>query len=178
MAVPIRCESCSAAKGSITKGCGRRHGFCKDNGSMLRKPHRLRQSQRFTEVKRKGQSTTHRLVVLTGLPNGLTYSRFGFSVSRYIGGAVKRNRVKRLMREAVRSRIEQIARGYDLVFVARNPIRHASSGEIHHAITKLLDRVGLLLPSAYIENAIETNEDNRTASDQVLSENHLKDAAP
>ena len=112
------------------------------------------------------------------MSNGLTHSRFGFSVSRYIGGAVKRNRVKRLMREAVRSRIEQIAPGYDLVFIARNPICSASSGDIHHSITKLLDRVGLLLPTAYIENTTETNENNCIASDQILSENHLKDAAP
>ena len=145
---------------------------------MLRKPYRLRQSRRFMEVKRKGLSSADRLIVLTVMPNRLAHSRIGFSVSRYIGGAVKRNRVKRLLREAVRSRIEQIVPGYDLVFIARNPIRSAPSGDIHHSVTKLLERMGLLLPIAFIENTAETNENNRLASDPILSENHLEDAAP
>jgi ribonuclease P protein component len=145
---------------------------------MLRKPYRLRQSRRFTEVKRKGLSSADRLIVLTVMPNELAHSRIGFSVSRYIGGAVKRNRVKRLMREAVRSRIEQIAPGYDLVFIARNPIRSAPSVNIHRSITRLLGRMGLLLPTAYVENTAETDENNCIASDPILSENHLEDAAP
>ena len=145
---------------------------------MLRKPYRLRQSKRFMEVKRKGLSSADRLIVLTVMPNQLAHSRFGFSVSRYVGGAVKRNRVKRRMREAVRSRFEQIAPGYDLVFVARNPIRSVPSVDIQRSVTKLLGRMGLLLPTAYIENTAKTDENNRLTSDPILSENHLEDAAP
>lgn len=130
------------------------------------------------EVKRKGRSLTHRLVVLATMPNGSTHSRVGFSVSRYVGGAVKRNRVKRRLREAVRPMVECIVSGHDLVFIARNPVCDASFTDIQGAITKLLEQAGLLMPPVRVENTARANEENRAISDPIVSENHLKDAAP
>ncbi|GAB4569940.1 MAG: hypothetical protein Kow0047_23350 [Anaerolineae bacterium] len=74
------------------------------------------------------------------LPNGLPYSRFGFAVSRKIGSAVKRNLVKRRIREAVRLMQPRILPGWDMVFIARPPIVHASYQEVAAACARLLRR--------------------------------------
>jgi ribonuclease P protein component len=79
------------------------------------------------------------------LPNELGYSRFGFVTGRRIGGAAKRNLIKRRMREAVRIRAQQgeIAEGWDIVFVARRPIGDASFQQVDQAIGLLLRRARL-----------------------------------
>ena len=81
------------------------------------------------------------------MPNDLGYSRFGFSVSHWVGKAVVRNRAKRLMREATRLRLGDIKEGWDLVFIARNPIREADFKQVDQAIEQLLSRAGLLKTS-------------------------------
>jgi ribonuclease P protein component len=95
-------------------------------------------------VRREGHSWAHPLLVLCALPNDLEHSRFGFSVSRWVGNAVVRNRAKRLMREATRLRQGDIEEGWDLVFIARNPIREASFKQVDQAVRQLLRRAGLL----------------------------------
>jgi len=111
----------------------------------MHKKVRLRASASFQAVRRDGRALLHPLLVLSWLPNGLEYSRFGFSVGRRIGKAVKRNQVKRWMRESVRLRIKnaEIAPGWDVVLVARYPLRHAAFAEVDQAIGLLLRRAGL-----------------------------------
>lgn len=54
-------------------------------------------------------------LVVYARPNGLGHLRAGLSVGRRVGGAVRRNRVKRLLREAIRHRQHDLPTGYDLV---------------------------------------------------------------
>lgn len=109
----------------------------------MKRRYRVRENRRFQEVRRRGKSYSGRLLVLCALENYLPYSRFGFSVSRRIGNAVVRNRVKRRMREAVRLRMTDVRMGWDCVFIARAPVREASYGEIDRACAKLLRRASL-----------------------------------
>lgn len=106
--------------------------------------YRLRDNQRFQSVRREGRSWSHTLLVLCALPNGLQQSRFGFSVSRRVGGAVVRNKVKRWLREAARARQALIAPGHDLVFIARGPIADADSRQVDQAVDELLKRSEML----------------------------------
>lgn len=78
------------------------------------------------------------------MPNDLVHSRFGFSASRKVGGAVQRNRARRLLREAVRLQVDVIRSGWDLVFVARPAMATARFSEVAEACTRLLRRARLL----------------------------------
>jgi ribonuclease P protein component len=116
---------------------------------------RVRKNERFQEIRKLGRAYTNELLVLCLLPNNLPYNRCGFSVSSRIGNAVHRNRIKRQLREAMRLRMDTIKTGWDLVFVARHPIRSADYQEIDTACARLLRRAHLL--RAPVEDAPTCN---------------------
>ncbi|RIK46299.1 MAG: ribonuclease P protein component [Chloroflexi bacterium] len=113
-------------------------------GRSVKRRYRVRANQRFQEIRRLGRSYSNEYLVLCILPNQLPYSRYGFSVSSRIGNAVTRNRIKRRLREAVRLRMDSIQPGWDLVFIARNPIRSADYHQMDAACARLLRRAHLL----------------------------------
>ena len=81
-------------------------------------------------------------MVLKALPNELDLNRYGFIVSRKVGRAVVRNRVKRRMREV--ARLTPARPGWDLVFIARTEAASAQYQEIDAAMKGLLRRARLL----------------------------------
>ena len=109
----------------------------------MNRRHRLAHSEDFLRVRHQGRSWSDELLVLVAAQNDLPYSRFGFVVSKRIGKAVVRNRVRRLVREAVRVRLEGIAPGWDVVLIARTPIVPANWHRIGEALDSLLRRAGL-----------------------------------
>jgi ribonuclease P protein component len=109
----------------------------------LKRHDRLRGRDCFDQVRRHGKCWTHRLVVLCVLPNDLRRTRFGFSVSKRVGGAVVRNRARRRLREIVRLRLPALASGWDVVLIARPPIAQAEFRQIETAVERLLQQAGL-----------------------------------
>jgi ribonuclease P protein component len=107
---------------------------------MLSKPYRLKKNADIQELRRTGRSWSNKHLVLIVQENKVHKSRFAFSVSRRVGKAVTRNRIKRLMRESVRRSLPNLQAGRDVLFIARQPARTASFAQIDHAVTALLQR--------------------------------------
>jgi len=108
------------------------------------KRYRLSQRRQFEQVRRLGRSWAHPLLVLLVVENGLSHSRFGFLVSKRLGSAVVRNRVKRWLREATRARLAYVSPGWDVVLIAREPAAEAGFWRIGEALDVLLRRAALL----------------------------------
>ncbi|MCH4891231.1 ribonuclease P protein component [Acidaminobacter sp. JC074] len=94
----------------------------------------LRNTRQFNQVYKKGKSIVNRHVVMYYRKNQLGYNQVGFSVSKKVGKAVVRNRVKRLMKESFRMNHEKLAEGYDFVFVARVRSKDSTYQEIDKAM--------------------------------------------
>ncbi len=104
---------------------------------------RLRQTSRIRQVYEEGRSWKHPLLILVARPNGLEITRVGVAASRRLGGAVARNRAKRLLREAARGLYPQMQDGWDMMLVARSAILTVKEPQVEQGLAALLDRAGL-----------------------------------
>ena len=106
---------------------------------------RLTRSTDFKRVRRIGRSYAHPLVLLISAPGTGPVSRIGITAGKWVGGAVVRNRAKRLLREVLRKVYPTIINGYDMIFIARRPLPETDLIAIHKAVDTLLKRADLKL---------------------------------
>ena len=110
---------------------------------------RLSRSADFDRVFREGRSTATRHLVLYAFPRTGPHGdpRLGVSVGRKVGGAVERNRVKRVLREAFWAAADGLPRGHDFVLVARPDARDLAERDgvagVERELGALLEKAGL-----------------------------------
>lgn len=111
----------------------------------MQKRFRLTRSDDFKRVRQMGKSFAHPLVVLVTQSNQAKNIKVGVTAGKAIGTAVQRNRAKRLLREAIRPLISNIASGTDLILVARPKLITSSLTDVTFALTNLFERANLLI---------------------------------
>src|SRR3990170_1347905 len=109
----------------------------------MQQEYRLTKTVKFRQIRNEGQCRANSLLVLCILPNDIDSIRVGISVNVKLGKATVRNRVKRLVREAVRPLIPQLRHGFDLLFIARKGMAQASFAQVVSAVGILLQRSGI-----------------------------------
>ena len=105
----------------------------------------IKKSREFKQVYNHRRSVANRLLVLYIRENGGKTSRLGISVSKKVGKAVERNRLKRRIKENIRKREEEIAKGYDLVVVVRIAAAGAEYNRIGQALMELITKQKILI---------------------------------
>ncbi len=109
---------------------------------------RLTRSIEFKRVREQGKSYAHPFVVLVVCPSQLDHPRIGVTASHNIGGAIERNRAKRLLREAMREFIPTLQPAH-IVLIARIPLAKASLSETRQALEHLFHRANLILSNQH-----------------------------
>jgi ribonuclease P protein component len=94
----------------------------------------------FAAVYEAAASETRGPLKIFSLPNKLPHPRMGLSVSRRVGTAPRRNRIKRMLRESFRSLQHDWAAGYDLVIVVR-PHAPLSLAEYQKLLSAMIARI-------------------------------------
>jgi len=111
----------------------------------LHRSHRLKKNEEFQLVFQKGNSSANKqFVVYATRKEGQATFRAGISVSKKLGNAVVRNRVKRLIREAIASLEAEIKPGLDLVIIARPGLEEMSLESIRSSLVHVLKRAKVL----------------------------------
>ena len=103
----------------------------------FRKEERLSRPSEFKRVFERRCSVSDARLIVYGLPNGRSFCRLGLSVSRKVGPAVQRNRLRRLYREAFRLSRAAMPVGLDLVLIPRSS-REPSLDEVQHSLQTLV----------------------------------------
>ncbi len=117
----------------------------------MRRQLRLRRRAEFDAVYARRRTWSNNLLVLRNSPNQMEHNRYGFVTSKRLGGAVVRNRVRRRLREAVRSL--PVSAGWDVIISAKVPAARSNFHELKRAVVDLLTSARMLRPDPPTEEA-------------------------
>lgn len=123
----------------------------KDDASLVARKYRLREESDVQRVRSRGQAVAHGPLVARILPNTLdpTQNRYAIIAGKRCGKAVQRNRLKRLVREALRGYHPHLEHGFDIVVICRGTEEEMPTlREAQKALRNILTHAKLLRPDS------------------------------
>lgn len=104
------------------------------------KAFRLRKHSQFCRVQSKGRRAGGKFLLVVFAPSSFLHVRIGLTVSKRVGNAVTRNKVKRRLRDILRHHKEELG-GYDVVWIARAEAATASHAALLRDVSELIGRI-------------------------------------
>lgn len=105
----------------------------------MKKENRVKKNKDFQEIFKKGKSFANRQFVVYSLRRpGQTHFRIGLSVSKKLGNAVKRNQIKRYIRQAFLELEDDLQNEFDYIIIARKPAANMDFFEIKSSLIHVL----------------------------------------
>jgi len=119
---------------------------------------RLVRRAEYDAVYREGRRRSSREFTLFVRPNGLEVSRFGWSIKKALGNAVRRNRIRRRLREIFRLHRREIATGWDIVVHPRTSVATAEFAALTRELVTLVNSANLAKASPQPKLPVEPTE--------------------
>jgi len=104
----------------------------------------IKKNEDFHRIIKSGNIHTSRYLVLYILPYNGNINRVGFTVTRKIKGSVKRNRIRRLMKECFRLNQNIIKQGYEMIFLAKQNALDADYYDVRNSIFELFKKAKIM----------------------------------
>lgn len=112
--------------------------------NAMNKIYRLRSNMEFKKVYSRGKNYWNRNLILYVKKNDVGNTRVGYSITKKIGNAVVRNKIRRRMKEIYRLNFHGIKSNYDLIFIPKKNVVDISYKELESAMLHILKLAGVL----------------------------------
>ncbi|MNI13386.1 Ribonuclease P protein component [compost metagenome] len=120
---------------------------------LVEKTYRLTKREDFNKVYRYGKSMANQQFVLYYMPQPkLEQFRLGVSVSKKVGNAVVRNRLRRMMKEIVRLNKDRMTLQYDYILIARKPVLEMDYQAMEKSIFHVIRKASLYKKDSHLRN--------------------------
>ena len=116
---------------------------------MLKKINRLKKRYQFNYVYKSGEHYSSEHIVLYVASSKTKSIKVGFAVTKKVGHAVVRNKIRRRLREIVKKQLPNLKQNYNIIVVARDNVTGASFDKLTFEFNKLLSKANLFHEENY-----------------------------
>ena len=110
---------------------------------IFKKQERIRERKDYLKAFFKGEKIVDNCLVLFVLPTERKCTRLGISINKKVGRSVRRNRIKRILREIFRLNKHKLKKGHDIVFVVRKAATEKNYRQLEEIVLNLLKKATL-----------------------------------